>query len=152
MRGRIAAVLVTVSLVAVAGCAKGPFADGEAAFNAGDYEAAKTAFEDAIAQGDSALQAHLYLARIYGLEGDYAGGSEQCREALRINPDHFHALIYEGVLIQLDGRAGSGHRKLEALTDRSRSNVMLIGSLLNAEQGLDESEKQRRLDLLRDGI
>ena len=153
MKGKFGVSCAVVAFLVFAGCAQGPYASGEKAFQTGDYAAAETAFRDAIAAGEKVFEAHLYLGRIYGLQGDYAKGVGECKRALDINPDHASAIIFHAVLQQLDGNVSRGSLELDRLLGRGGfRNVALLGSLLNAKDKLNERDKAVRLDLLKNGL
>lgn len=69
--------------------ARDPLADGLAAFEAGDHDAAMPALEEAIAlEGGAPLEAHVALGRIYMEQGRAQPAAERFRHALALDPYH----------------------------------------------------------------
>jgi len=150
MKPTAALLLLMVVMLALAGCARTPFASGVAAFKKGDYETAERAFRDAIAADENALDSHIYLGRIYGVQGDFGKGAKECRTAMGLDPDDGGAKLYYIILLQLDGRASQARGRVDRLPPGLMADLFIAPA--QEDQPLIGEAKTKRINALKNGV
>jgi len=112
-----AIVLGVICIVVALLFVKGPFVKGEEAFKADDYETAAAMFRECVDKGKMETTATVYLARIEGINGNYAEGIALCDKAIEEHPKRADPYFFKAILLQLSGEMAAAEKVLDKFSN-----------------------------------